>query len=117
MRARRRYAKSPSQQIPTYRAHQCAEDYTIVDDIGPDYPRSDGLGDIQAKEQKGDEVEEGGPKHRILRTQDPGRDNRCDGVRRIVQAIEKIERQSDGNQPNEIKKRAVHRNAPKRSRS
>ena len=72
--------------------------YVIVDDIGRDYARSDGLGDMQAKKQKGDEVEEGGPKHRILRTQDPGRDNRCDGVRRIVQAIEKIERQSDSDQ-------------------
>src|SRR5580704_412868 len=40
---------------------------------GRDYARSDGLGDMQAKEQKGDEVEEGGPKHRILRRQNPGR--------------------------------------------
>src|ERR1700730_15997533 len=74
MRAGRRYSKRPGQQIPTDRAHQCAEDYMIVDDIGHDYARSDGSGDIQAKKQKGDEVEEGGPTHRISRAQDPGRD-------------------------------------------
>src|SRR5450759_36701 len=34
------------------RAHQCAEDDMIVDDIRRDYARSDGLRDIQAKEQK-----------------------------------------------------------------
>jgi len=37
---------SQGQQIPADRAHQCAEDDVIIDDIGRDYTGPDGLSDI-----------------------------------------------------------------------
>ena len=65
---------------------------------GRDDAGADGGGDMQAEHQEGDEVEEGRPGHRIARRQHPGRDDGGDGIGGVVQAVEEIEDQRDGDQ-------------------
>ena len=64
-------------------------------------PRADRLGDMQAEEQEGDEIEERRPGDRVLRPQHAGRDDGGDRVGRVVQAVEEIEGQRDGDQPDQ----------------
>ena len=54
---------------------------------------------MQAKDQEGDEIEERGPGHRIVRTQNAGRNDSRDRIRGIIHAVEKIECQRDQDHP------------------
>ena len=54
--------------------------------------------ETHAEEQEGNEIEERRPDHRVLWAQHPRRHHRCDRVGGIVQAIEEIERERDGDQ-------------------
>jgi hypothetical protein len=104
MRAARRNAQPPGHDIPSNGAHKCAEDHLRIDDIGSDDPGADGLGNVQAKEQKGDEIEERRPNDGIVGAQDPRRDDRRDRVGSVVQSIEKIESQRDRDETNNERK-------------
>ena len=75
-----------------------------VDDVGADDARADRLGDMQAEEQEGDEVEERGPEHGILRPQHARRDDGGDGIRCVVQAVQEVEEQRDADQADEKRK-------------
>ena len=69
-----------------------------VHDIGRDDANSDGARDMDAEHEKGDEVEEGRPDHRIAWAQHAGRDQSRDRIRRVMHAIEEIKGQGDRNQ-------------------
>ena len=66
---------------------------------------------MQAEHQKGDEIEESRPAHGITGRQHPGGDDGGDGIGRIVQTIEKIEEQRDGDEAGQQGKgdRDLHR--------
>lgn len=98
MAGRRGDAQRPGDEVPGDRAHQSAEDHLRVDDRRVDNALAHRFGDVQAKEEEGDEVEEGGPGDGILRLQYAGRHDGRDRVRRVVQAIEKIKGQRDADQ-------------------
>jgi hypothetical protein len=44
------------------------------------------------------EIEEGGPEHCPLRRQHPRRDDGGDRIRGVVQAVQEVEQQGDGDQ-------------------
>ena len=91
MRATRRDAADPSDDVPGNGPHQCAEHNERVYDVCLENALADGLGDMKPKEQEGDEVEEGCPEHRVLRAQHPcGNDSRY-GIRRVMQPVQKVE--------------------------
>jgi hypothetical protein len=70
----------------------------VIDDRGIDDPGADGLGDVQAEHAEGDEVEESGPEHRILRPEHAGRDDGRDRVGGVMQAVQEVERERDGDE-------------------
>ena len=61
-------------------------------------------GDVQAEHQEGDEVEERRPDHGVLRPQHAGRDDGGDRVGGVVQAVEEVEQQRDGDQADQNRK-------------
>jgi len=65
------------------------------DDREVDHAAADRLGDVRAEDEGGDEVEERRPDHGFLRRQHPRRDHGGDRVRRVVEAVQEIERQRD----------------------
>ena len=68
--------KPPGDDVPDDRAHQRAEHHARIDDVGGDDAGADGLRDVRAEDQEGDEVEEGRPDHGGLRAQHARRDDR-----------------------------------------
>ena len=56
-----RQPQVPGDHIPDAGAHEGGEDDASVHDRDVDNALADGVGDVQAEEQEGDEVEEGGP--------------------------------------------------------
>src|SRR3954451_6126910 len=83
-------------------------DYVSGDDTGPD-----GLGDMRAENQEGDEIEEGGPEYGMLRAHHAGRDDGGDRVRRVMQAVEKVEGEGHHDEPDqdrECKRDGIHFN-------
>ena len=94
----RRDAQPPGDQVPGDRPHQRAEDDLRVDDAGVDDALAHRFGHMQAEEEEGDEVEEGGPGDRILRFQHAGRHDGRDRVGGVVQAVQEIEQQGDTDQ-------------------
>jgi hypothetical protein len=59
---------------------------------------TDGLRHVRPEHCESDKIEERGPYHGALRAQHPRRHDSSDRVRRIVQAVEKVERQRDDHQ-------------------
>ena len=53
---------------------------------------------MQAEEEKGDEIEERRPRDCILRPQHARRNDGGDGIGGVVQAVQEIEEQCDGNE-------------------
>ena len=91
----------PSPHVMTFQTiapDQRAEDDAAVDDAGADDARADGLRDVQAEHGERDEIEEGRPDHGDLRAQHARRDDRGDRVRGVVQAVQEIEHQRDGDE-------------------
>ena len=81
---------------------------------------ADGLRHVQAEEQEGDEVEERRPDHRVLRAQHARRDDGGDRIGGVVQAVEEIERERDGDQARSAaaaRARRVHQRAPCRAQT
>ncbi len=75
------------------------------DDAGPD-----GAGDVEPEHHEGDEVEEGGPEHRVMRPQHPrGYDGR-DRIGGVVQSVEEVEQQRDRDQSDQDGKTSVASN-------
>ena len=77
---------------------------TRVDDMRVDDAGAERLGDVQAEEQEGDEVEERRPGHRVARPEHARRHDGGDRVGGVVQAVEEIERQRDGDQADQQRK-------------
>ena len=75
---------------------------SAVDDAGPDRLRH-----MRAEKQEGDEIEERGPDDRVLRTQHAGRHDGGDRIRRVVQPVEEIEQQRDGDQSDQQRQREL----------
>jgi hypothetical protein len=98
VRAARRDAEGPGDEVPGDRAGKCTEYDARVDDIGRHDADPDRLRHVRAEHQEGDEIEEGGPYDRLLRPQHPRGDDGGDRVRRVVQAVEEVERQRDHDQ-------------------
>ena len=94
----------PGDQVPDNGANQRSEDHLRVNHVRIDDSGADGIGDMQAEYQKGDEVEEGRPKHRVLRPQHAGRDDGRDRIRCVVQSVQEIEQQRDGDQADKDRK-------------
>jgi len=69
---------------------------------------------VQPEHQERDEIEERGPKHRELRPQHSGRDDGRDRIGGVVQAVQEVEQQSDGDQADQDGKsqRSIHGEAP-----
>ena len=65
---------------------------------------------LQAEHQEGDEIEERRPEHRILRPQHAGRDDGRDRIGGVVQSVEEVEQQRDGDQSDQDgkTKRGIH---------
>ena len=59
---------------------------------------------MQAEEQKGDEVEEGRPGYSLLGPEHTSGNDGCNGVGRVMQAIEKVEEQRDADQARSVRK-------------
>jgi hypothetical protein len=96
MRARGRNPQSPCDQIPDDRADEGCKDDRHIDHAGLDDPGADGTGDVEPEHQEGDEIEERRPEHRVLRPQHAGRYDRRDRVGGVVQSIEEVEQERDG---------------------
>src|SRR6266540_2008123 len=60
---------------------------------------------MRAEHQKGDEVEEGGPRHRMLRPQHARRHDGGDRIGSVVQAIEEVEGDRDQDQRDQQRQR------------
>ena len=101
VRARGWDAADPGDDVPDDRAHERAEHHPGVDDARLDDALADRLGDVEAEEQEGDEVEERRPQHRVARAQHARRDDGRDRVRGVVQPVQEIEQQGDEDQPDE----------------
>ena len=105
MRRTRRNAEHPGGDVPGDGADQRAQDDARIDDPGIDDPGPQGLRHMEAEEQEGDEVEERRPEHRVLRAQHPRRDDGGDGIGRVVQAVEEVEEQGDGDEAGQRRQR------------
>ena len=81
--------------VPQDRPGKGAENHRRVDDRRIDDPLADGLRDMKADEQEGDEVEESRPGDRHLRREDARRDHGRDRIGRVVQAVDEIEREGE----------------------
>ena len=96
VRRTRRQAGIPGDQIPDDRADQAGEYHRECHDVDVDHARADRLGDGSAERERCDEVEEGGPDDRLAGREDTRRNDRGDRVRRVVEAVDIIEEQRDG---------------------
>ena len=94
----------PGDQVPDDGAHQRREDHGGIDDARFDDAGADRIGDVEPEHQEGDEIEEGGPEHRILRAQHPRRHDRCDRIGGVVQPVEEVEQQRDRDQEDQNRK-------------
>jgi hypothetical protein len=104
-------AGQPGDDVPGDRAgeraeHQPVGDLGDVDDAG-----ADGLGHVQAEEDEGHEVEERGPGDGVAGAQHARGDDGGDRVGRVVQAVQEVERQRDGDQQPEREGGGVHQGA------
>jgi hypothetical protein len=80
-------------------------------DRGVDHAGADGLRDRGAERERGDEVEEGGPRHRVARREDARRDDGRDRVRGVVEAVDEVEDQRHGDQHDHRDESGIHRRA------
>ena len=85
----------PGEEVPADGPDEPGEDDLRGHDRDVDHPRADGVGHARAEDEEGDEIEEGGPDDGLTRRQDPGRDDRGDGVGRVVHAVGEVEGQRD----------------------
>ncbi len=86
-----RDAQCPGDQVPDDGADQRRKNNLGVDHARFDDAGADGVGHVESEHREGDEIEERGPEHRVLRPQHPGRHNRRDRVGGVVQAVEEVE--------------------------
>ena len=108
MRAARGNAHRPGDDVPGDGADQGAEYHARVDDVGIDDSSADRLRHMRPKDEKCDEIEERGPGHGVLRPQHARRYDRGDRIGRIVQPIEKIERERHHDQSDQDRKREAN---------
>ena len=85
----------PSQDIPEDRAQQAGQDHVEVDGLQPDHSFAHGSGNGGSEGKGRNEIEESCPENGDTRRQHAGGNHRGDGVRRIVEAVEEIEAESD----------------------
>ena len=63
---------------------------------------------IRAEAESRDEIEECGPDYRLARGQYAGGDHGGDRVRRVVEAVDEVEDECEGNQRQDCQQRRVH---------
>ena len=65
---------------------------------------------MKPEHREGDEIEERRPEHRILRPQHAGRDDGRDRIGGVVQSVQEVEQQRDGDQSDQDRKtkRGIH---------
>jgi hypothetical protein len=85
----------PRDQIPANGTHERAENDRGIDHICGHDSGANRLRDVEAEEQKRNEIKEGGPDHRILWAQHAGRDHGRDRIGGIMQAVQQVEDQRD----------------------
>jgi hypothetical protein len=98
VRRTRRDAVVPGHDIPERRADEGAEHHVMVDDFGNDDALAYRRRDVQAEEQKRDEIEECRPHDGPLRAHRASRDDGRDRVRGVVKAVHEIEHERQQNQ-------------------
>src|SRR5512141_825283 len=85
----------PRQEVPDDRAEERREDEERVHDGRIHDVLADRLGDAGLERERGDEVEERGPRDGRLRRQDAGPDDGRDRIRGVVEAVDEVERERD----------------------
>jgi hypothetical protein len=103
VRGRRGNTAQPGDHVPGDGAAKRPEDHGVRDDAGRNDALADRLGYVLAEDREGDEIEEGRPEDGVAGRQDAGRDDGRDGVGRVVQAVEEVERQCDRDQGDQQK--------------
>ena len=93
VRRRRGKAQPPGDEIPGDGPEKSGGDDAQGNGDGVDDPLPDGGGDPGLEEERGDEIEEGGPEDGVLGFEHAGRYNGGDGVRGVVEAVDEIEGQ------------------------
>jgi len=91
----------PTHQVITFHATapiSAAKMTRVGDHAWIDDACADGLSDMQSEEQEGDEVEECRPEHGGVRRHHSRRYDCGDRVGGIVQAVQKVKYQSDGDE-------------------
>ena len=96
VRRARGQAEQPGEHVPGDRADQAREDQrqerVRIDLILADHAVRDGLGDL-GRQERADEVQDGGQQHGDLGLERPGRDGRGHRVGRVVEAVREVEEQ------------------------
>jgi len=98
VRAGRRDAVPPGDQVPEAGTHQGTEDHMVVDDARLDDALANGGGHLQLEDADGDDVEKSGEQHRALRLEHAGGHDGGDGIRRVVEAVHEVEGQCQHNE-------------------
>ncbi len=99
-------ALQPGDDVPEHRSDQGSEDHGGCDQILVDQPLADRVRDLVKlrygeSQEIGREVEEGGEDDRLHRAEQPGRDHGRDRVGGVVEPVQEVERQSDGDEADE----------------
>ena len=91
MRGARRQAPVPGDEVPRDRADETCEDDPLVHRGRMHHAFADRGRHADAEAERGDEVEERRPHHRLQRRQDARGDDGGDGVGGVVKAVDEIE--------------------------
>ena len=105
VRRARGQAEVPGDHVPYDGSHQSGEDDRVCEDPLIDHILGDRAGHRRSEDQECREVEERGPRDSQSRREDARRDDRRDRVGRVVEPVEEVERQGNGDDGHE---REVH---------
>ena len=94
VRGARGKTEPPRDDVPGDRADETGEDHGVREHGRFHDICRDRGGDRGPEDQERREVEERGPRHRLLRREHARRDDGRDRVRRVVEAVEEVERQA-----------------------
>jgi len=88
----------PGDDVPGNGADQRTEHDVVVDDGRIDGALADGRRHLELEDENRDDVEEGRPRHRLVRLEHAGGDDGGDRVGGIVEAVHEIEHQCQTDQ-------------------
>jgi hypothetical protein len=101
MRRRGGNAVVPGDDVPDNRPDQRAKNDVVIDNGRINGPFADGFGDRQLEQKIGQKIEGCRPDHRLMRFENPGRNDGGNRVGRIVKTVHEIEQQGDDDQGND----------------